>query len=66
MFPQGLANQWAWKQKLNEKKMGNTLQNKFFFLRGYCMCVRVLYIRMHCDTLFWAMIFVVYGECFGP
>ena len=25
MFPQGLANQWAWKQKLNEKKMGNTL-----------------------------------------
>ena len=25
MFPQGLANQCAWKQKLNEKKMGNTL-----------------------------------------
>ena len=29
------------------------------------MRARLWYIRMYCDTLFWAMIFVVYGEYFG-
>ena len=43
------------------KKMGNTLL--ISILRGlfsvvYSMRARLWYIRMYCDTLFWAMIFV--------
>ena len=30
------------------------------------MRARLWYIPVYFDTLFWAMNFVVYGECFGP
>ena len=48
------------------KKMGNTLL--ISILRGlfyvvYSMRARLWYIRMYCDTLFWAMIFWIFGEC---
>ena len=59
--PQGLANQWHGNRNLTKKKMGNTLLISILrglFLVVYSVRARLWYIRMYCDTLFWARIFV--------